>query len=63
MGIEIIEEQEVLVMPMLDRPGEGGEMVRRVADAGVNVNLVYLATGTRVVLGADDLDRARTVLG
>ncbi len=62
-GIEIAEEREVLVVPMSDRPGEGGEATRRLAEAGVNVNLVYLATGTRAVIGADDLDRARTALG
>ncbi|MGZ8754593.1 MAG: APC family permease, partial [Acidimicrobiia bacterium] len=33
------------------------------AEAGVNVNLVYLATGTRAVIGAADLGRAMTVLG
>jgi hypothetical protein len=61
-GIEIVAEQEVLVMPLQDRAGEGAEAARRLADAGVNVNLVYLATGTRAVIGVDDLDRARTVL-
>lgn len=61
-GIEIVAEQEVLVTPMSDRPGEGAEAARRLADAGVNVNLVYLATGTRVVIGADDLNRASALL-
>ena len=62
-GIEIVEEREVLVVPLSDRPGEGGAMARRLAEAGVNVNLVYLATGNRAVIGADDMDRARSVLG
>ena len=61
-GIEIDEEQEVLVVQMADRPGEGAAAARRLADAGVNVNLVYMATGTRAVIGADDLDRAKGVL-
>ena len=61
-GIEIVAEQEVLVVPMSDRPGEGAEAARRLADAGVNVNLVYLATGIRAVIGTDDLDRARAAL-
>ena len=61
-GIEIVAEQEVIVAPMADRPGEGAEAARRLADAGVNVNLVYLATGTRAVIGVDELDLAKTVL-
>lgn len=61
-GIEIAAQQEVLVVPISDRPGEGAQAARRLADAGVNVNLVYLATGTRAVIGADDLDRARAAL-
>jgi hypothetical protein len=61
-GIEIVAEQEVLIVPMADRPGEGAKAARALADAGVNVNLVYLATGVRAVVGADDLDRARAAL-
>ena len=62
-GIEIVEEREVLVLPMLDSPGEGGEVSRRLAQSGVNLDLVYMATGTRAVIGADDLGLAKTVLG
>jgi hypothetical protein len=45
-----------------DRPGAAGELLRRIADAGVNLELVYLATGTRLVIGADDLENARTAM-
>ena len=50
------------MVPMQNRPGEGGEATRRLAEAGVNLDLVYLATGTRAVIATDDLDRTRTVL-
>jgi len=57
-GITIREEREVLVADVTDRPGELGELTRRLADAGVNVDLTYLATNTRLVLGVDDLEAA-----
>lgn len=61
-GLSISGEREVLVVDVDDRPGSLGEVARKMADAGVNVELVYLATGTRIVLGVDDLDRARSAL-
>jgi hypothetical protein len=62
-GLEVRNEREVLVVDIEDRPGALGRTLRRVADAGVNVDLVYLATGTRLVIGPDDLQRAREALG
>jgi hypothetical protein len=62
-GYEIEGELEVVVLPMPDRPGELHMILRRLADAGVNVRFAYLATDTRVVIGADDVTRARQALG
>ncbi len=56
-------ERDVLVMDIQDRAGELGKLTRRIAQAGVNVNLVYLAFRTRVVIGADDINKARTAAG
>jgi hypothetical protein len=61
-GIEIASEQEVIVVEVEDRPGVLGEVTRRLGDAQVNITLAYLATRTRVVLGADDLAPARSAL-
>lgn len=61
-GLSVSGEQEVLVVDVQDRPGSLGEVARKMAEAGVNIELVYLATGTRLVLGADDLDKARSAL-
>ncbi len=58
-GIRTEQEREVLVWDVEDKPGVLGELTQRIADAGVNIELIYLATATRVVIGADDLDRAR----
>jgi hypothetical protein len=62
-GYTIDGELEVIVLPMPDRPGELAMILRRLADAGVNVRFTYLATGTRVVIGADDVTQARKALG
>ncbi len=45
-----------------DRPGVLGEVARKLADAGVNIELVYLASGTRLVIGAADLDAVRSAV-
>jgi hypothetical protein len=61
-GYTIDGELEVLVLPMTDRPGELSMIMQRLADASVNLRFVYLATDTRVVIGADDITRARAAL-
>ena len=61
-GYPIDGELEVVVMPMPDRPGELSMVMQRLAEAGVNLRFVYLATGTRVVIGVDDITRARAAL-
>lgn len=63
-GVGLVTDgvREVLVVDIEDRPGALGATTRRLADAGVNINLTYLATATRLVLGVDDLDAARAAL-
>jgi hypothetical protein len=61
-GIQVASEQEVLVVPVEDRPGVLGDVARRLGDAAVNVTLAYLATDTRLVFAADDLAAAREAL-
>ncbi|MFX1514728.1 MAG: ACT domain-containing protein [Promethearchaeota archaeon] len=60
--IDVIKEREVLVVEIEDQPGELGRITRRIVNNGVNINLVYLATKNRLVLGVDDLDKARGIL-
>jgi hypothetical protein len=53
----------VLVVDVEDRPGTTGEVARKIADAGVNIDLVYTTFGgVRLVLGVDDLERARAAI-
>lgn len=62
-GARVTGEQDVLVIPIEDKPGTLGKLTRKIADAGVNLSSVYLATGTRVVIGARDLEKARAAAG
>jgi hypothetical protein len=60
----ITHEREVVVVEIDDdRPGVLADLTREIADAGVNLDLVYVATHNRVVLGSPDIDRLRAVLG
>lgn len=61
-GMPVSRQQEVVVLAAEDRPGGLGELMRRIADAGGNINLAYLATETRVVIGAEELGPLRAVL-
>ncbi|MFX0205732.1 MAG: ACT domain-containing protein [Candidatus Hodarchaeota archaeon] len=61
-NIEVIGEREVLVVDVKDQPGELGNITRKIVKAGVNINLVYLATNNRLVLGVDNLEKARATL-
>jgi hypothetical protein len=62
-GLTIAEEREVVVVDAEDHPGVLADLARRVADAGVNLDLVYVATGTRIVFGAPDMPALRATLG
>lgn len=60
--IAIIDESDVLVLKIEDKPGEIGKICRRLADAGVNIEFFYAAANTRVVLGVADIEKAKSVL-
>jgi hypothetical protein len=60
--IDVAKETEVVVLPVEDRPGVLGNVARRLADAGVNLQLAYMATSARLVVGADDLGKVRAAI-
>jgi hypothetical protein len=62
-GIKVESEQDVIVRKIADRPGALGRMARKLADAGVNISLFYVATDTRAVFGVSDLAKAKKALG
>jgi hypothetical protein len=58
----VTREREVVVVDVEDRPGVLADLTRRIAFAGVNLDLVYVATRNRVVFGSPDLDALRSAL-
>ena len=56
-------EREVVVVDVQDRPGVLADLTRQIARAGVNLDLVYIATRNRVVFGAPDLPALKVALG
>ena len=61
-NIEVIDESDVLVLDVEDKPGELGRVCRRIADAGINIDFFYVAANTRIVLGVDELEKAKSAL-
>lgn len=64
-GFKIKEEREVLVVDIKEivkHPGSGGRLFRKLADEGINIDLIYLAESNRIVIGVDDLKKASTIL-
>jgi hypothetical protein len=61
--IAVTREREVVVVEVEDVPGVLADLTRKIAKAGVNLDLVYVATRNRVVFGAPDLDALRQSLG
>jgi hypothetical protein len=61
--LAVSREREVVVVDVEDRPGVLADLTRRIARAGVDLDLVYIATRNRVVFGAQDLEALRAALG
>ena len=60
--VAVSREREVVVVEVDDRPGVLADLTRRIARAGVDLDLVYVATRNRVVFGAPDLEALRAAL-
>jgi hypothetical protein len=58
----VSREREVVVIDVEDRPGVLADLTRTIARAGVDLDLVYVATRNRVVFGATDLPGLRAAL-
>jgi hypothetical protein len=61
--VGVTREREVVVVDVEDRPGVLADLTRKIARAGVNLDLVYVATRNRVVFGAPDLAALRAAVG
>jgi hypothetical protein len=60
--VTVSHEREVVVVDVEDRPGVLADLTRKIARAGVDLDLVYIATRNRVVFGAPDVAALRAAL-
>jgi hypothetical protein len=61
-GIEVLEDREVLVQRLKqDQPGQLGKISRLMADAGVNIEVIYSDHQNQLILVVDDLEKGRAV--
>ncbi|MFI5180370.1 MAG: amino acid-binding ACT domain-containing protein [Thermoanaerobaculia bacterium] len=63
-GIRVLAEREVLVLRLKqDVPGQLGLLTRRMADVGVNIEVLYSDHDHQLILVVDDIARGREVTG
>ena len=51
-------QREVLIVEVLNQPGMLGDVALVMADAGINIDSIYVMATGQVVFGVDDLDGA-----
>ena len=65
-GLKVEGEADAILtepVPSAEQAGTLGVMTRRIADAGINIRALYLATGSRGVVVTDDNAKARSMMG
>ena len=61
-GIKVIAERDVIALRLKQEvPGQLGKIARRMADAGVNIEVQYSDHINHLILVVDDLAKARVV--
>jgi hypothetical protein len=61
-GIEVIADREVLVQRLnQDQPGQLGKISRMMAEAGVNIEVIYSDHQNQLILVVDDFEKGQAV--
>ncbi len=61
-GIRVLNDREVLVQRLRqDVPGQLGKLCQRMADAGVNIEVLYSDHDHQLILVVDDIETGRAV--
>lgn len=61
-GIRVLAARDVLIVRLQqDVPGQLGLLTRRMADAGVNIEVLYSDHANRLILVVDDVEKGRAV--
>jgi hypothetical protein len=62
-GFDLLARRQVLALPIENRPGAAATLLRRLAEGGVNIDLVYTTLDGRLILASDDLASLRAAIG
>jgi hypothetical protein len=61
-GIQVLNEREVLIQRLNQaQPGQLGKLTRRMAQAGVNIEVLYSDHNHQMILVVDDIAKGRAV--
>src|SRR6478672_6119892 len=61
-GIHVLDEREIVAVRLKQAvPGQLGQLTRRMAEAGVNIEVLYSDHDHRLILVVDDVARGRVV--
>ncbi len=61
-GFDILAERRVVLSPVEDVPGAAAALLRRISDADVNVDLLYVSVDGRLVLSGHDVSGIQRAL-
>ncbi|MCJ2564328.1 MAG: hypothetical protein LN417_09625 [Candidatus Thermoplasmatota archaeon] len=56
------DEKNIVVLDLIDRPGELAKLAKRMTRAGVNIESIYLLEKARVAMAVDDIEKAMKVI-
>jgi hypothetical protein len=61
-GIQVLDEREVLIQKLnQSQPGQLGKLTRQMAQAGVNIEVLYSDHQNQLILVVDDMAKGRAV--
>jgi len=61
-GAELVEERDVLVVPVDPRPDWLMNLASRLGEAGVNIEVIYMAVDNQLAIVPNDMAKARAAL-
>ena len=53
-GFRVVQEQQVVLVPVADEPGAAARIFQQIAEAHINLRYSYLATRNRLVIASDN---------
>jgi hypothetical protein len=62
-GFRLVQEQQVVLVPVADEAGAAARVFQKIADAHINLRYSYLATRNRLVVASDKPQAILDLLG